>query len=54
MSLFIANYDRELRMEADIRKKKKVEKTMKFVEKIKKVQKKARVALRKVQEEIKQ
>ena len=33
------NYDREIRMEADIRRKEKVEKTMKFVEIINKVQK---------------
>jgi len=37
MSLFIVNYGRELRMRADIRKKGKVEKVMKFAEKIKKV-----------------
>jgi len=37
VSLFIANYDRELRMEVDIRKKGKVEKTTEFTEKIKKV-----------------
>ena len=35
--LFIANYERELRMGVDIRRKKKVEKAMKFVERIKKV-----------------
>jgi len=38
MSPFIANYGRELRMEADIRRK---EKAMKFAERIKKVQEKA-------------
>jgi len=37
MSLFIANYRRELRMRADIRKKGKVEKVMEFVERMKKV-----------------
>ena len=37
ISLFMANYRRELRMEADIRKKEKVEKVMEFVERIKKV-----------------
>ena len=47
MSLFIANYRRELRMEVDIRRKEKIEKTMEFVEKIKKVQKEAEVALKK-------
>ena len=35
--LFIANYRRELRMEADIRRKKKIEKMTKFIEKIKKI-----------------
>ena len=39
ISLFIVNYRRELRIEADIRKKGKVEKVMEFVERIKKVQK---------------
>jgi len=37
ISPFVANYRRELRMGADIRKKGKVEKTMEFVERIKKV-----------------
>jgi len=37
MSLFIANYSRELRMEVDIRKKRKVEKATEFAERIKKV-----------------
>ena len=37
ISLFMANYRRELRMEADIRKKEKVEKVMEFVERMKKV-----------------
>jgi len=46
--LFIANYVRELGIEADIKKKGKVEKVIKFVERIKKVQKKAMVTLRKV------
>ena len=45
MSPFIANYGRELRMEADIRRK---EKAMRFAERIKKVQEKAGIALRKV------
>ena len=38
ISLFIVNYKRELRMEVDIRKKRKVEKVMEFVERIKKMQ----------------
>ena len=37
MSLFMANYGRELRMGADIRKKGKVERATKFVERMKKV-----------------
>jgi len=37
MSPFMKNYDKELRMEANIRKKKKVEKAMEFVERMKKV-----------------
>ena len=53
MSLFMANYGRELRMGEDIRKKEKVESVMEFVEKIKKVHEEAGVALRKTQEEMK-
>ena len=37
ISLFIANYKRELKMEVNIRRQKKVEKARKFTEKIKKV-----------------
>ena len=40
-------------MEANIRRKEKVERATEFAERIKKVQKKARVALRKSQKEIK-
>ena len=50
---FIANYGRELRMGADIRRKGKIERATEFVERMKKVQKKAMVALRKVQENMK-
>ena len=53
VSLFMVNYGREMRIGADIRKKEKVEKAMEFVERMKKVQEKARAALRKVQEEMK-
>ena len=35
--LFIANYKKELRMEADIRRKEKVEKITEFVERMKKI-----------------
>jgi len=47
------NYDRELRMGEDIRRKGKMEKAMEFVEKLKRVQEKAEAALKKTQEEIK-
>ena len=53
VSLFIANYRRELRIRVEIRRKDKVEETMKFVERIRKVQKKAKVVLRKAQKEMK-
>jgi len=45
--LFMTNYDRKLRMVTDIRRKDKVEKIMEFAERMKKVQEKARVILRK-------
>ena len=50
---FIANYGRELRMGGDIRKKGKVEKATEFVERMKKVHEETRMALKKVQEDIK-
>ena len=50
---FIANYRRELRMGGNIRKREKVEKATKFGERMKKVHKKAGVALKKAQEDIK-
>jgi len=53
VSLFMVNYGRELRMEGNIRKEGKVEKAIEFVEKIKRVQKEAGVALKKVQENMK-
>jgi len=53
VSLFMANYDRKLRMEEDIRRKEKVEKTTEFVEKLKRVQEKVGAALKKTQEEMK-
>jgi len=37
ISLFMANYGRELRIEADIKRKRKVLKAMEFAERIKKV-----------------
>jgi len=51
--LFMANYGRELRMGADIRRKGKIEKATEFVEKIRRVQEEARAVLRKAQEEMK-
>jgi len=50
----MANYGRELRMEADIRKNGKMGKVTEFVERIKKKQEEARAVLRKAQVEIKQ
>jgi len=47
MSPFMANYRRELGMEADIRKKEKVEKATEFVERLKNVQEEVGAALRK-------
>jgi len=49
----MANYSRWLRMGEDIRKKGKVEKTMEFVKKLKRVQEEASAALKKTQEEMK-
>ena len=49
----MVNYGRELRMEMDIRKKGKVEKTIEFVKRMKKVQEEVRAALKKAQEDIK-
>jgi len=54
MSLFIANYRRELRMGANIKKKGKVEKVTEFTERMKKVQEETGAALRKAQEKMKQ
>ena len=54
MSPFMANYRRELRIKADIRRKGKVKEAMKFVERMEKVYKEAGTALRKVQEMMKQ
>ena len=44
---FIVNYGRELRMEADIRRKRKVKKATEFMERMKKVQEKAEVVFKK-------
>ena len=53
ISLFIANYRRELRIGVDIRRKRKMEKAIEFAERMKRIQKEAGVALRRAQEEIK-
>ena len=53
MFLFIENYNRELGMGADIRRKGKVEKVTEFAERMKKVQEEAKTALRKAQKEMK-
>ena len=47
----MANYGRELRMGVDIRRKKKMEKATEFAERMKKVQEKAKVVLKRAQEE---
>ena len=47
----MVNYGRELQIGADVRRKGKVEKTMEFVEQMKKVQKEAGAALKKRQEQ---
>ena len=53
MSLFIANYGKEVRMEEDIRKKGKVESTTEFVKRMKKVHKEVGVTLKKMQQKMK-
>ena len=47
VSLFMANYGKEVRMGGDIRRKGKVESAMEFVERMKKVQEEVEAALRK-------
>jgi len=49
----MANYGRDSRMGADIKRKRKVEKVTEFVKRMKKVQEEAVVALRKIQEDMK-
>jgi len=46
VSPFIANYERELRMGVDIRRKEKIEKVMEFAERIRRVQKEAEAVLK--------
>ena len=53
VSLFIANYGRELRMRIDIRRKRKMEKAVEFTEKMEKAQEEAGVVLKRAQEKMK-
>ena len=53
ISPFIANYKRELRMGGDIRKKRKIDSAIEFVERMKKIHEEIGVALKKMQEEMK-
>jgi len=53
VSPFMANYGREMRMGGDIRRKGKMESTVEFVERMKKVHEEAEAALKKTQEEMK-
>ena len=53
VSSFMANYGRELRMGGDIRKKGKMKSMMEFVERMRKIHEKAKVALKKMQEDMK-
>ena len=53
VSLFMANYGRELRMGGDIRKKGKIESATESVERMKKVHEEAGAVLKKMQEEMK-
>ncbi len=53
VSPFMTNYGREMRMGGDIRKSGKVEKGNRVCKRIKKVHEEVRVALKKVQENIK-
>jgi len=50
---FKANYKQDLRMGFKGKKKRKYERTKKFIEKIKEIQEKAKVVLGKVQEKMK-
>jgi len=53
VSPFMANYGKELRMGGDIRRRRKVESAMEFMERMKKVHEKAGAVLKKTQEEMK-
>ena len=47
VSSFIVNYGRKLRIEVDLKRKRKIEKATKFVKRIRKVQEEVEVALTK-------
>jgi len=49
----MVNYERELRMDVDLRRKEKMEKAIEFAERMRKVQKEAGAVLMKAQEEMK-
>jgi len=53
VSPFMANYRKELQMEVNIRRRRKVEKVTEFIERMKRVQEEVGFALRKTQEEMK-
>ena len=53
VSLFMANYGREMRIGVDLKRKRKMEKATEFAERIRKVQEKVGVALTKAQKEMK-
>jgi len=53
VSPFMANYEKEVRMKGDIRKKGKVKSVTEFVERMKKVHEEVEVALKKTQEKMK-
>jgi len=46
ISLFMANYGKELRMEVNIRRKEKMEKAVEFAKRMKKMQKEVEAALK--------
>jgi len=48
MSLFMANYRRELKIEVNIRRKEKIEKVTEFAERMKRIQKEIGAVLERV------
>jgi len=51
-SLFMANYGQELNIEADIKRKEKIENIMEFAERIKKVQEEMKQHINKKRKEV--